>query len=700
MTNLELAGGDLTGGHWVTINSARVCIKDGVAIAGPPDLVGKPNAGHANEMSEKASANPTVENHRAAAEAHSSVATAALNAGDKATWEKHADEAFKHYGHSEGWSEGWHADDGGSKWTSGQHDAAAAMESGKATVEKSAGNAAKGATHNRLAGKHKGMSRSIQEKAKSASDKAEDHSFMAWVGKGNAEEHTTAAKAHAEAAKLHAAAGNENDAAYHDNAAAHHRMDAKRASRDGLSAHAIILSAAELHPALPDGLLTHEEIPTDEISHYLNDKPVFKVKAVPVHYYRKELARAGHWTHRGARHRLSGQPIEFDLTTQDFDDAVNNFNDRKDRGILPFIPDSHVEQQDASANNGQIVSLVRDGDGLYATMKLVGEKAIQKILTNDVSVYLVNGNDQLVVDAGTGEPGSSKKYIGRVLHHVALTPDPNQPNLAPFQRIAASADATDVRDVPVFVFAGNLSLGANMACTPAEMAMAKEHLASMGEDASDMDQNNAMGKVMAHAKKMADGNKAMKAKQSAANAVMALSADAELEPAIKTLKADRDSIAAERDRLKVDLSAKSNEVLALSANDPAKLTPWNLSSFEMNVDSFRELAIRNGRVSTADAKSYSALFRKDGKPTALALSASGENGHPLEMNFWRITANLGDGIRTGAVKRDGDKPVDQATQLALDAGRQGDSGKPDDKLQEDQYAIARKTMGKPPESAK
>ena len=191
-------------------------------------------------------------------------------------------------------------------------------------------------------------------------------------------------------------------------------------------------------------------------------------------------------------------------------------------------------------------------------------------------------------------------------------------------------------------------------CNADEMAAAKEHLTSMGEDTSDLKPENAVSKLIAHGKKMKDAGDGMKMKHEAAKAVMALSADAELEPAGK--------------KLKTDLEAEKAKVVSLSAGDPAALTPWNLSAFEMNADSLREAAIRNGRVSAADAKSFTSLWRgKDGKPTRTALSASCDNGHPTELNFWRIVANMAEPIK---IDKSGGA-VDPATALDASATREG-----------------------------
>jgi hypothetical protein len=137
----------------------------------------------------------------------------------------------------------------------------------------------------------------------------------------------------------------------------------------------------------------------------------------------------------------------------------------------------------------------------------------------------------------------------------------------------------------------------------------------------------------------------MKSRHDAARAVLSLSADAELEPAIVKLKADLAAAISERDAARADAARKAGELAALSADDPSTLRPVDLSAFEMNADTLMESAVRSGRISSADARSFKALLRtQSGKPSRIGLSASGTNGHPFEYNFWRTIAALGEGI--------------------------------------------------------
>lgn len=499
------------------------------------------------------------------------------------------------------------------------------------------------------------------------------------------------------------------------------------------------------------GLPTFEEIPTDEeIGKEKDGSPIFKTKRVPIQYVKKELIKAGHWTIRGAR-ALTGEHAEFDMTPQDIGEVVDNFQALKAAGVLPFIPDRHDFRSSANNQNGNVIELDRDGDSLYAKMKLVGEEAIEKALKNDVSVGLMDGQTDAVVDA------FGKKYKGYVLHHVSLTPNPNQPHLGPFVRIAASADSSEI-NIPVFELSGDgedwvtlngvhvlikggvvskgpsrmlgktpyhvkgdeilkraqnagvpytqeeinklrvgdaktisavngriaanwpsgepkslsadsyeelstlaaqssgqperVTLAADSQGEPMAQMLTGDHLSrihkmmgKMGKDTSKTTMDNGIDHCVDCAEGMSGGmglsadDQAVLAKivgdkatiKDVASKVISLSADS------ITLKSDLDKIKGEK--------ATAENALALSA-DP-KLDPANQAAFDFNVETLRENCVKAGAISSTDAALFTKLFRPTGKTTTLALSASGENGHPFEMNFWRLMAKLATPVKTG-----------------------------------------------------
>lgn len=434
---------------------------------------------------------------------------------------------------------------------------------------------------------------------------------------------------------------------------------------------ALILDASALAPSkeIPgalEGLPTFEEIPDE--SNILETKPdgtpVFGTKKVPIAYYSKEVIRVPEsgkkWTNRGLT-KLHGEPVEFNLTTQDLDDAVANFKDAQAAGITPFIPDTHSERRDAAKNNGSIIGLERRGGSLFSKMKVVGSSGMEKVMKNDVSVMLVNGNDQLVMDA------YGKQYKGYVLHHVALTPNPNQPHLQPFQRIAASADAIE-QDVPVYEYGdaiAALSGDTPMACTPEELNMIKGHMSEQGEPdmAKSLDSSNAVSAMVAHHNAKAKANRAS----------LGLSADAPVSaitPAITALKTELDAT-------KASVTAKEKELelktLQLSADDPAKLSPMTVSLTMRAFKTDHERVIESGVLSDAGMKELDKILLPGGRPTREALMLSADTSDPLYTRLCYILRNF-PGIKIGPGTRRVDETVAKTReQLALDAEENSDT---------------------------
>lgn len=399
----------------------------------------------------------------------------------------------------------------------------------------------------------------------------------------------------------------------------------RRIEFDAVALDAGDLPAANEIPGALEGLPTFEEIPDEDKIEGEDEKgnPIFAKKRVPIQYYRKEVLRAAadgkKWTHRGLS-QLHGEVTEFPLTIQDLDETVRNFHELDKAGIHPFIPDRHVDRQDAAANNGKIIALERKGNGLFAKMKVVGTKGNEKILNNDVSVHLVNGNSKLIVDA------YGKPYKGWVLHHVALTPNPNQPHLQPFEKIAASADEPE-QDVPVFRYSAISTAAPSRRrpkMTPQLAAQARQ----------------ALGITASVEEEQFDDIVGQKA--------IALSADfATIKQERDTLRVERDQIKQERDAAKADAEAKS---LALSAEDPTKRDPMSISLITRAFRTDREQVIASGVVSEAGMKEIDAMmFGGDGKPTRTALALSAGSTDPLYSRLCEILRrNPGIKVQNGA----------------------------------------------------
>lgn len=429
------------------------------------------------------------------------------------------------------------------------------------------------------------------------------------------------------------------------------KLDAPKGKKK-IALSAIILDAHDLDPSkeVPgglEGLPTFEEVDDDKIASTNADgSPVFAKRKIPVAYYWKEIARTPGdgklWTHRGAV-AANGNPLEFPLTREDFDDAVTNFKERSAAGIRPFIPDSHVEQKSASANNGEVIDLKRAGEKLMAKLKVVGTAAQEKVLKNDVSVYLVNGNDQLVVDA------HGKQYKGRVLHHVALTPNPALPHLGKFERIAASADAIQP-DVPVFSYGRPLAAQSRRSyiMTPENAAKVRQIL-NLGDTADDELDDIVATKAIALSATVAD---------------LVLLKDA----AAEELKAS-----------KAETVAAKAETLALSG-DPTN-DPMAISLIARAFKTEREQVIASGVLSEAGMKEIDLLFLNAGKPTRTALALSAGSTDPLYMRLCDILRR-NPGIKTNS----GTQRNATATEIALSADADKDKADPAEMKRLREYA--------------
>lgn len=380
------------------------------------------------------------------------------------------------------------------------------------------------------------------------------------------------------------------------------------------------------------GLPTFEEIPTDEeIGKKPDGSPIFKTKRVPIEYWRKELVRAGHWTHRGKRHELTGEPIEFDITAEDIDDTVKNFGELKAAGVLPHLTDTHEFSHHPARSNGQIIDVAREGDSLFGTLKVVGESAIEKVLKNDVSVGLASGTDEIITDA------FGKRYSGRVLQHVALTPNPNQPHLSPFVRIAASADGPAM-SIPVFTLA---------AATPERRLLMKPETAKQFRE--------KLGVAATVADDQLDEHAAQKA--------LALSADVQkLTGELEAQKKVAADAVKERD-------AKASEVLALSADAPKRPDGVTLAMYRENINAKREGAIANGLAESEAKLIDSLLVDASNQPTTLALSACGTDKTPLAFNIWSVIGKIAKS-RNGVKIDDGIERDEAALALAAKDGKE------------------------------
>jgi hypothetical protein len=342
------------------------------------------------------------------------------------------------------------------------------------------------------------------------------------------------------------------------------------------------------------------------------------------HYVRKEVARIGHYTHRG-----NGSAI--DITTQRADKWVDAFQKRTANGYRPFVPGQHRATFNAADNHGYVIDLKREGESLYATMQLIGDNALELAAKNDVSIYVIP--DALDAKGNTYD---------EALEHIALTPNPALPDLQPFVKmIAASADAP-ARDVPVYELSATTPAPSRKENTMTP-ELAKQFREKLGIAADVPDD---------------------KLPDLAAQKALSLSAD------VSTITTERDTLKTERDSLKVDVEAKQQQ-LQLSA-DKKLPDPVMLSMFSENIATKRQLAIESGAISEAEVKAFDALLNQaDGTPTVLALSACGTSKRPLGFQLWDALGKLGaNGVRVGNKLPAGATPAEPNPYLRLS----GDGG--------------------------
>ncbi len=166
----------------------------------------------------------------------------------------------------------------------------------------------------------------------------------------------------------------------------------------------------------------------------------------PVVRVRKQIATAGRWAHRG-----TGRPIDIPrsrLATWD----------RETRaliaaGVHPYVPNRHrfdidpadPRHLDAGENFGRVVDTQLIGDRWFATVELIGSRALDAMAANDVSICIVDGQ----LDA------QGRRY-GEALQHLAIVPDPVLPNMAPAQpAMSTESKIRSLRSVsPIALAAG------------------------------------------------------------------------------------------------------------------------------------------------------------------------------------------------------------------------------------------------------
>lgn len=345
-----------------------------------------------------------------------------------------------------------------------------------------------------------------------------------------------------------------------------------------------------------------------------------EIEGQPVAYRRKEIARAGKYVHRGTRK-------EFELTPARLAALSAAFRKRFAKGIKPPITPYHVDPEaDFNADDtlGYVVGVEQDGESLYGTLQLIGERALSAAARNDVSIATVAD----AVDADGEQYGES-------LHHVSLTPDPALSHLKPYLKIAASAGGGPARKA--------LILSAAYGSSPMDL------------------------KKIRAALKLADDVPDDKVLEQAAERLSA--------PPPPDNSAEVTALSAKVQALETERDAAKAEALRLSASAPRQPDDLTVTMYGENIAAKREQAIAKGAVSATQAKVFDEIIADgNGRPTALALSACGASRRPLGFVLWDAVAKLADGtegnIRTGnQVQRAvGVAPAPNHTSLTLSGG--------------------------------
>lgn len=366
-----------------------------------------------------------------------------------------------------------------------------------------------------------------------------------------------------------------------------------------------------------------------------------EINGHPCFYYEKELGCVGDW-----RQRNSGKPFTIDQSR--IETWLSNNRKWKDAGHSVFVPGEHRDKYNAEDNHGWVIDFNRNGKSIKAVMQIIGDRSDEIAAKNDVSLCVVDGK----MDA-------KGQTYGELIEHVALTPNPNQPGLAPFVKIAASADAAE-REVPV------LCLSASQAPFKEQYNMTAEQIAKALKALGLADNANATPESLIDGLISKVGE--------SAGQVIALSADKQIITSAKTaaetertaLTAERDALKIERDQLIVDRDAAKREVVALSADRPIKLDAANLAAVASIRDQQRSIAIQNG-FAPAALKPFDDLIAgivSTGEPT-LKLSADAPPRFATHL-LYEALANLVKSNAGGIVTGNGvERPAGTVAAVAL-----------------------------------
>jgi hypothetical protein len=359
----------------------------------------------------------------------------------------------------------------------------------------------------------------------------------------------------------------------------------------------------------------------------------------PIHYRKVLVAPFGDWVNRG-----TGKPLT--ITPKRADEWIKNVAALSAAGLKPFITPTHCFDEfgnfvdpDARDILGYVERMERDDKGLYSILALYGDESLKVAAKNSRSIGV--GKRDVRDDKGN-------VYNGETLHHLALCPNPSLLNLGGTQQIAASGD-TPSPGVPVFVLSDAASTSApsrkgfKMKPENAQQVRAK---LGFGADVPD-DQLD----------------------DKAAEKALALSAS------VITLTADLNTIKTERDAAKAEVTAKSEQVLALSG-DQKDPDDFSVRLITKAFKTERDQVIAAGVISPAGMDELDKMFYANGKPTRVALSLSAGSTEPMYSRLLEILKKF-PGIRTdNGIARDATKAEPNSyLRLSGDGGQEESEAK-------------------------
>lgn len=147
-------------------------------------------------------------------------------------------------------------------------------------------------------------------------------------------------------------------------------------------------------------------------------------KKQPSQRFVKDVIRAGDYVKQG---KTEDDSLQFSVSKATLDHWVEEFQRMRENGVKVPIPNGHDAAGKSTENLGWVDDLFVEGDTLFMSCTLSGEKALEAAANSDVSI---NSPPELT-------DGKGNTYV-RPIDHVAMVTDPVVPGLGDFIPLAAS----------------------------------------------------------------------------------------------------------------------------------------------------------------------------------------------------------------------------------------------------------------------